>query len=306
MLYFGERKKGCRFIEVLFHGYRTLIIENDWIRTMLLVDKGLDILSLVHKRSDTDFVWTNPMGLSCMKKRMTALMDEDCYSDNYLGGFFEILPNFGDPCVCGNVRFPRHSEVSLLPWEMQLVEDSADCLKIRFTVKLSKYPFLLVKTLCMRNDCAQLDFYEELTNLSMEDMPYLWAQHPCIGKPFLDEHAMIRLPDEDIRIPAEGSGAQLFKLICANGCDSVAVVNEKSGLDIQFRFDPQIYTHCGVWIKANYDVGHHQFGGGYVASILPCNCAVLTLSEAVKAGVAPILRARQTVTSWYTIALSEI
>ena len=97
----------------MFHGYRTLIIENDLIRTMILVDKGVDIISLVHKKSDTEFVWTNPMGLSCLEKRRTAIMDDDCYSDNYVGGMFEILPNFGNSCDFGKVKLPRHSEVSL-------------------------------------------------------------------------------------------------------------------------------------------------------------------------------------------------
>lgn len=44
-MYLGDRKTGCRFYEFVFHGFRSLLIENDCIRTVMLLDiwKGKEL-----------------------------------------------------------------------------------------------------------------------------------------------------------------------------------------------------------------------------------------------------------------------
>lgn len=306
MLYYGERKKGCRCLEVILHGYRTLIIENDVIRVMLLLDKGTDIISYVHKATDTDFVWTNPMGLSCLEKRRLAIMDADCYSDNYVGGMFEILPNFGSPCECNGMHFPQHSEASLLPWEVQIVEDSAERMVFRFTVKLSKMPLMLTKTLIITNDSMALRFEEELKNIGSMPVPYLWAWHPCIGEPFLNSDCQIELPfHENIEVPMRGAGRGFFDIYKSGESNYATIRNTKTGFGIGFSFDPLVYTHCAVWIDAGGGRGHHKWNGSYVVSVLPCNSEVFTLSEAIEKNRADVIDAGEVRQSWYTMTLFQ-
>lgn len=306
MLYYGERKKGCRFLEVTLHGYRTLILENDLMRVMLLIDKGTDIFSYVHKKTDTDVIWTNPMGLSCLAKRRSAIMDDDCYTDNYLGAMFEILPNFGSTCVYQNVHLPGHSEVSSLPWDMQVVEDSAERVVLKFTVKLSKMPLMLTKTLTVTNGSTALCFDETLTNIGYVAVPYLWAQHPCIGQPFLNEDCVYELPfREDISMPAPGKPERHFQIYPSGEQNFAAIRNQKTGLGVGFAFDPAEFSHCAVWVKPDSGIGHHKWDGFYVASILPCNCEMTTLSEAAAKGVAPVIEPGETKTAWYTMCLFE-
>ena len=42
-----NRNYGCRHKEIIYKGYRTLIIENEKIRTTILVDKGSDIIEFL-------------------------------------------------------------------------------------------------------------------------------------------------------------------------------------------------------------------------------------------------------------------
>ena len=306
MLFYGERKKGCRFMEVFFHGYRTLIIENDLLRCILLVDKGTDIISFVDKKSDTDVIWTNPMGLSCMEKRRLAIMDNDCYSDNYLGGFFEILPNFGLPCKYHGMTFIQHSEISHLPFECQVLEDSPQKIVLLFVTRLSKYPFAVRKTLTFTNGDRTLYFEEEIENLSTEKLPYLWALHPCLGKPFLDENCRFIMPDGTVaNMPKAGSFKNSFDMHKVTGDGKVTVNNKKSNLNFEIDFDPKIFNHCGLWISAENECGHHKFGGAYVASVLPCNFEVMTLSEAAKEKDVPVLDGGKTVKTYYNIKLTN-
>ncbi|MDD6478377.1 MAG: DUF4432 family protein [Oscillospiraceae bacterium] len=306
MMFYGERKKGCRFMEVFFHGYRTLIIENDKMRCTILVDKGLDIISFVDKATDTDVVWTNPMGLSCMEKRRLVIMDEDCYSDNYLGGFFEILPNFGEACEYHNMKFSQHSEISHLPFEMSVLEDSSEKITLLFVTRLSKYPFEVRKKLTFTNKDKTLSFEEEIKNLSSENLPYLWALHPCLGEPFLDENCEFILPDgTQVNMPKSGSFENSFHIYEVKNEGKVTVLNKKSNLKFEIDFDANIFTHCGLWISAENNYGHHKFSGAYVASVLPCNFETMTLSKAAQVQNVPMLNGGEVVKSYYNIKLTD-
>jgi hypothetical protein len=58
------RHFGCRITDdLLYKGMRTLFLENEIVRVGILLDKGADIFQLVHKPSDTDFLWCSPQGL---------------------------------------------------------------------------------------------------------------------------------------------------------------------------------------------------------------------------------------------------
>ncbi len=303
MLFYGERKVGCRFLEVYLHGYRTLLLENNCIRATLLVDKGVDIISFIHKPTDQEFVWTNPMGLSCLEKRRTTIMDTDCYSDNYLGGMFEILPNFGEACSYRNMHFPQHSEVSFLPWDMQVILDSPEIIKLKFKTKLSKYPFIVEKELTLRENSASLCFEESIYNSSEESLPFLWAFHPCVGFPFLNDDCIFELPFAPNKpMPRINSNENYFEIFDSGENNFAAIHNKKTGTGIAFSWDSFSFPHCALWINAGATLGHHRLGGAYVASILPCNSSVLGLTTASKSNKAPILKPGATVSGWYNIS----
>ena len=270
-MYFGERRTGCRFYEFIFKNYRCLYLENDVIRTVIMLDKGTDIISFVDKKSDTEFVWTNPMGISCLDKINFAKMDNNCISDNYPGGWFEILPNVGNECTILNKHFPKHGEISYLPWDYSIIEDSADKIKLLFITRLSKYPFEVRKHLTVKRNSPTLYFDEEFINLGYISVPYLWGFHPNIGKPFLDENCVFELPftKEHFEMPAEGShknGLWYFENVeTPYGC----VYNKNTGIGIEVEWDNRLMKHCWLWINSGYDCGHHHCDGTYVCCILP-------------------------------------
>ena len=56
MRYQDERNHGCRVSDDwTFRGLKTVVMENEVLRIVILADKGADIYQFVHKPSDIDF-----------------------------------------------------------------------------------------------------------------------------------------------------------------------------------------------------------------------------------------------------------
>ena len=63
MHYQNERNHGCRVSDAwTYRGLKTLVMENELLRVVVLADKGADILELVHKPTDVDFLWRSALG----------------------------------------------------------------------------------------------------------------------------------------------------------------------------------------------------------------------------------------------------
>ncbi len=281
-MFFGDRKTGCRFYEFTLYGFRSLLVENDCIRTVFLLDKGTDIISFVDKKTDTEFVWTNPMGISCLEKIRKGNMDPDCFSDNYVGGWFEILPNLGGSCSFAGKHFTGHGEVSNIPWDYQVIKDSEAEIELMFITRLSKYPFEVRKYLTVKKGLATLYFREEVMNLGVRPVAYTWAYHPNIGKPFLNEDCVIHLPfsDKNIEVPEVGSMVNEILSFDDITEGQASIENEKTGVGISFKWDVNVFRHCKVWMCAGNDTGHHHHGGAYVVCILPCSSKIFDLDKA--------------------------
>lgn len=294
MMYLGERKTGCRFYEFVFKGFRCLLVENNVIRTIFLLDKGADIISFVDKKTDTEFVWTNPMGISCLDKIRLSKMDNDCFSDNYVGGWFEILPNVGDACTVLNKSFSSHAEAAYMPWDYSVCEDSEEKIRLMFITRLSKFPIEVRKYLTLEKNTSKLYFDEEIINLGGCDVPYNWGFHPNIGKPFLDGDCVFELPfaDKRVRMPQEGSRQDSLTFFENVKMPRARVINERTGIGLEINWDGGFAKNCWLWISAGEDRGHHHHGGAYVGCILPTSARNSDgLEKAYRDGTAQILPA---------------
>lgn len=304
-MYFGDRKTGCRFYEFTFHGFRSLLIENDCIRTIMLLDKGTDIISFVDKKTDTEFVWTNPMGISCLEKIRKGNMDSDCFSDNYVGGWFEILPNLGGPCTFQGKHFTGHGEVCNLPWDYTVVRDSEEEIQLMLLTRLSKYPFELRKYLTVKKGESRLFFEEEVTNIGTVPLDYTWAHHPNVGYPFLSEECVIKLPfvNEEIAVPAPGSMTEEIHTYedISEGC--AIIQNRRTKVGLRMEWDNSVFKYCKLWINAGNGCGHHHHGGAYVVCVLPCSSKTMDLDKAHSNNETLMLAGNSTLKSYFAVSV---
>jgi hypothetical protein len=193
--YHHNRNYGCRFQEIVYKGFGALVIENEIIRTTILVDKGTDIIELLYKPKDVDFMWRSPVEVDARNKNpVTRAFEAGSFMDVYEGGWQELLPSITSPTNYKGTNLGFHGEVMFLPWQYQILEDTPERVRIRFTVRLRRAPLYVAKTLTLRSGASHIEFEETVRNEADEPFSMMWGHHPAYGKPFLNDQCWIDLP----------------------------------------------------------------------------------------------------------------
>ena len=186
----------CRVIESVTGRYpRTVTLENDLLRISILADKGADIYEFVYKPKGIDVLWKAPWGLRELGALApSAANSEVAWLDHYEGGWQEILPSGGGPCVYNGIAYAFHGEVSTAPWDYQIVQPGGDVASVQFRIRTTRTPFLLERTMQIEGGRPVVTFRERLVNEGAVPMAYMWGHHPAYGAPFLGEACRLDIP----------------------------------------------------------------------------------------------------------------
>ncbi|MBI2843823.1 MAG: DUF4432 family protein [Armatimonadetes bacterium] len=209
-----DRNYGCRISDQFtLNGLKLLVMENERLRVSLVLDKGTDIFEFLYKPLDVDFMWRSPLGLPSAAKLARSLPPGiGAFLDNYEGGWQEVLPNGGFPCIYKGIDFGLHDETPLLPWSCVILEDTPDSVSARCWVRTRLTPFYVEKTLTLRSGEATLTIEEEVINEGEEELELTWGHHVALGEPFLDETCELTVPARTvITHPVEWSANNRLK-----------------------------------------------------------------------------------------------
>jgi hypothetical protein len=189
------RNHGCRISDDwAFKGMRTLVIENELLRVTVLVDRGSDIVEFRYKPLDLDFLYFAPGGIRNPARETPSAYTKDPYLDYFSGGWNEILPNGGPAVMYKGASLGQHAEISLLPWDYAILNDSPEQVSVKLWVRPIRTPFFIEKTLTMEAGNAVLKISERVTNESGEPLQFMWGHHIAFGRPFLEEGVVIDAP----------------------------------------------------------------------------------------------------------------
>jgi hypothetical protein len=189
---------------------RTITLENELLRILVLADKGTDIYEFLYKPLDLDFMWRSPIPL-----RNPALFSptvanaNGAFHDNYHGGWQEILPTGGIPITYKGAEFGWHGEVSLIPWDYAIEEDDPESIAIRFSTRTYRTPFFVEKILRLRSGKGVLYYEERLINEGEESLEIMWGHHPALGANFIDESCQIDLAGSKVMVQDMGEVGRL-------------------------------------------------------------------------------------------------
>jgi len=171
-----------------------IVIENELLSATILLDKGADILSLVHKRSGIDVMWKTPWGLKRHAPGVSSATSSTAiWLELYPGGWQEIFPNGGAPCAYKGAELNMHGEASMTTWDAEIIVEAGDAAEVKLTTRLARSPFRLQRAMRVGKGRAVLEIHERITNEGDEPMAYMWGHHPALGAPFLSEACRIDL-----------------------------------------------------------------------------------------------------------------
>jgi hypothetical protein len=202
-MYTYGRKAGCRVsLDYTYRGMRVAFLENDALRVGILLDKGADIFEFTYKPRDLDFMWQSPIEL---RKPFvaTSALPEGAFHDYFYGGWQEILPSAGwasEPYM-GTFQ-GLHGEVSLLPFEATIQEDTPEYVSLKTRVRTYRSPLTLERTMSMKKGIASLFIHERLVNEADLEYAVIWGHHPALGTPFLDESCVVDTPAKKVEVLA--------------------------------------------------------------------------------------------------------
>jgi hypothetical protein len=202
-MYTHGRKRGCRIsLDYTYKGMRIAYLENEQLRVGVLLDKGADIFEFTYKPMDIDFIWQSPIFMR-PPFATTSALPEGTFHDYYYGGWQEVLPSAGWASEPYQGTYQGlHGEVSLLPFEAAIVEDSPDRVALTARVRLYRSPLALERIMSLKRDTAALFIHERLHNESAEEFAIMWGHHPAIGEPFLDDSCVVHTPAKKIEAMA--------------------------------------------------------------------------------------------------------
>jgi hypothetical protein len=249
--YHQNRNYGCRFNEIIYKGFRTIVIENEKIRVSILLDKGTDIIEFLYKPVDIDFMWRSPLEVNAFNKnQITKQLDTGGFFDSYEGGWQECLPNINLPSNYKGSCVGLHGEITLLPWCYEVVIDSVYEVKLKFFVRMRRVPFFVTKYITLKSNSSILEFEEIIKNEGDEEFKFMWGFHPVVGKPFLDENCFIDIP--------EGSIGHTYEIDYSGNCILPLDKDfnwpyvedlKKNKVDLSKIFTPEIKTAFNIYIK---------------------------------------------------------
>jgi hypothetical protein len=287
-------------------------MENELLRVGILLDKGADVFEFTYKPRDLDFLWQSPIPL---RKPFvaTSALPEGAFHDYYYGGWQEVLPSAGWAKEPYQGTFQGlHGEVSLLPFEAERLEDSADRVSLRTRVALYRSPLALERTMSLERDKAALFIQERLVNESTSEFAVMWGHHPAFGEPFCDDSCMVQAPAAKVEVlayhanglwePGDGYDFPLVKnrrtgqledIRCVRSRETKSVdvvffkdlregwyglTNQRLGLGFGMAWDKELFKYLWMWQVYGGHTDYPWYGRTY-------NCALEPFTSYPPAGI---------------------
>jgi galactose mutarotase-like enzyme len=345
MSYALPRNHGCRISDAwTYEGMRTVVLENELLRVVVLADKGSDIVEFRYKPRDLDFMLVRPPGVRNLNRGLLSSPTTGTFIDYYEGGWNDILPNGGPFSTYQGAEFGQHGEISLIPWEFTIVEDAPERVAVRMWVRPIRTPFFVEKTLSLVPGRAVLTIDERVVNEAGQPMHLMWGQHIAFGRPFLDEGAIIDAPasrfivndvmenyeprrfqvraqsawphaptpdgamaDASI-VPSVGAAeAQEMAYITGLNDGWYAITNPVRRVGFGVRFDPELYRYIWYWQQlGGAGKGFPWWGRLHTTALEPwTSYPTGGLSEAIANGTARRLEPGQALTSHFLAVAYE-
>ncbi|WP_188996220.1 DUF4432 family protein [Paenibacillus nasutitermitis] len=296
-----------------YQDIRTVILENDALRVVIMPDLGAKIWQITYKPRGRDLLWQNP------RIQPRKLPFHSVYDDQFFGGWDELYPNDEAEIIAGEM-YPDHGEIWTLPWQYAVEQADPEQAVLRLWVETPISGSLLSKRITLRAGETKLRFEHTITNTGRKPQPYLWKLHAAMAA---DEHSRIDLPagrmqmesfgaprtgrtsysydwpysqdssgkEYDMRqVLPESSGVSEFQYATGMHAGWCALTHTRAGIGFGLSYDAAVLPSC--WLFASYG----GWRGLQTVVLEPCTGYPVSVSGGVEQGTHQTLQPGETVT----------
>lgn len=258
-------------------GFRAAVLKTGRVELRMAPDLGARIFSLRDLRTGREWMWHPPGPLKLFRNKYG-----DPFIDSTLAGLDECLPTLS-ACEWKGRRLPDHGEIWALAWELDEAAFARG--RIKTSVKAPVTPFEFQREISLDENIVTLSY--RLFNAGSGPEEFVWTVHPLLT---IEEGDRMELPGEvaEMRInggsaapelafgavwkyPAPFENFQLDELhlgenrgACVKGFTHplregrAAIVNDKSGDRLEFRWDTVENDTLGIWLTRGGLKGWHH------------------------------------------------
>lgn len=217
------------------NGMKTIFMENEFLKIGILAGRGSDIFQFIYKPVDVNILLKLDKDILNPNQVFSQIRNTGTqFEDYYYGGWQEILPNSA-PINYRGAELGQHGEVSLIPWDYEILNRSEDEVSVKLWTRPLRFPILIEKILTLKKGSSKFFIDETLTNESETSLHLMWGHHIAFGLPFLSEGATIEtsatkflaeeaMPENRIFEPGKTQDWPLVKDIQNNTVDAQQIL----------------------------------------------------------------------------------
>lgn len=302
-----------------YHGFQALVIENRYLRLVILPALGGKLWSLVYKPIDREIFWHNP------RMAPRPAFYGAAYDDWFCGGWDELFPNDAPTSFAGDL-YPDHGEWWAMPFAWEITTQRADEVTVHLRRAGVVTNTMVERWITVRDDAARVELRYRIRNQGPQPLDFLWKLHPALA---ISPHARIELPASTV-LPdpafndrldkqpfawphvrsAQGDAVDMrvVPALDAATCDFYyatdlaagwcALSDAQARYRFELRFDPAIFR--SVWVFGAYG----GWRGHYVTILEPCTGYPYRLEDAVAQGTASRLAAGKVIETTVMVGLT--
>jgi hypothetical protein len=293
-------------------GSRAVVLENAFVRVVVLPELGARIQSIVYKPSDRELLWQNP------RIPPRSVPFGSAYDDCWSGGWDDIFPNDA-PATILSERYPDHGELWVSAWTWSTAyEGERAWVDLKATGPISGVEF--EKRISLGAIDAEVCVEYVVRNSTGAAFPFMWKLHPALAvtsghridlpesteveiePAFLGSltgankrsrwpHAEVGNRRIDLSVVAPATSRQIY-LVYGVGYQEgwCAVTDPEANLSYGLVFPSEVFTSC--WLFATYG-GWRNY---HVAVLEPSTAYPVSVEQAIERGTVRVIDAGETLT----------
>lgn len=193
-------KNVCKLTMENKYGICIANLENELIKTTILVGKGTDILEMIWKPLGVDCLSKSEQTLELFKNIDLGTNRLKNHGDMSLGGWMDAVPHRG---LYNGIEITQDNGgiSATLPWSYKVILDTKFVVKLMCFVDLPVVPLHLEKIYTVRRGSPSLFIEEKISNNSKYEAQFTWTQHALFGGNFLDENVKVIVPTKTVFQP---------------------------------------------------------------------------------------------------------